>query len=209
MVREIGLLSCQNERLHGMLQIDGSNAGIGVRSKKALSSSLNPSRFVRECLPERASYLGAPALDLACGTGRHTIHLSERGFCVTGADLNHSYLTRARKAGPSYSPAAINFVRLDAGRTLPFRDATFEVAIIVHFTRPGLIKEVGRTLRSQGLLVYETFGAHGQNWLQLPNRRELEGELHAAGLEPIWQRFKPAGPQGQVVTAKIFAQKGG
>lgn len=176
---------------------------------KSLSIGRKASRFVSESIAARAPYPGARALDLACGTGRHAIQLSERGYRVTGADLNQFHLNRARAAGHSTWPCVIDCVRLDANRALPFKDAVFDLAIIVHFTRPGLIQEVGRTLRSRGLLIYETFGAQGQNWLQLPPRRELEEDMRAAGIEPIWQKIRPAGPVGQVVTAKIFAQKGG
>ena len=39
-------------------------------------------------------------LDVGCGTGRHAIELSKRGYNVTGVDLSDSQLARAKqKAG--------------------------------------------------------------------------------------------------------------
>ena len=35
-------------------------------------------------------------LDIGCGTGRHTIELSKRGYNVTGIDLSDSQLARAK-----------------------------------------------------------------------------------------------------------------
>lgn len=36
-------------------------------------------------------------LDVGCGTGRHTIELSQRGYTVTGIDLSETQLQRARE----------------------------------------------------------------------------------------------------------------
>ncbi|GAG98286.1 unnamed protein product, partial [marine sediment metagenome] len=39
-------------------------------------------------------------LDVGCGTGRHSIELSKRGYSITGIDLSESLLAKAReKAG--------------------------------------------------------------------------------------------------------------
>lgn len=42
-------------------------------------------------------------LDLACGFGRHSLLLSQKGFSVTGIDFNSSYLEEAEKASLSSS----------------------------------------------------------------------------------------------------------
>ena len=36
-------------------------------------------------------------LDIGCGTGRHSIELSKRGYSVTGIDLSESQLQHAKK----------------------------------------------------------------------------------------------------------------
>lgn len=36
-------------------------------------------------------------LDIGCGTGRHSIELAKRGYCVTGIDLSDSQLARAKE----------------------------------------------------------------------------------------------------------------
>ncbi|TMW70962.1 class I SAM-dependent methyltransferase [Alteribacter natronophilus] len=51
----------------------------------------------RALLFEWAEKQGGPVVDLACGTGRTAIPLAEKGFTVTGIDLNEGMLERARQ----------------------------------------------------------------------------------------------------------------
>jgi 2-polyprenyl-3-methyl-5-hydroxy-6-metoxy-1,4-benzoquinol methylase len=67
-------------------------------------------------------------LDVGCGTGRHAIELTKRGYPVTGIDLSDSQLKRAREKAEN-SGLAIEFLKLDA-RDLPF-DQNFNVAIML------------------------------------------------------------------------------
>ena len=67
-------------------------------------------------------------LDIGCGTGRHAIELSERGYSVKGIDLSQSQINRAieksREKGLS-----INFSVADA-RDLEF-EAEFDLVIMI------------------------------------------------------------------------------
>jgi len=67
-------------------------------------------------------------LDVGCGTGRHSIELSKRGYNVTGIDLSDSQLARAREKAEN-SNLTINFVRQDA-RNLPYQNE-FNIAIML------------------------------------------------------------------------------
>jgi SAM-dependent methyltransferase len=55
-----------------------------------------------EDVPFLATVFGDPAstriLDLACGAGRHTIPLAERGYGMTGVDLSRTFLDHAEAA---------------------------------------------------------------------------------------------------------------
>jgi SAM-dependent methyltransferase len=67
-------------------------------------------------------------LDVGCGTGRHAIELTKRGYHVTGIDLSEKQLERAREKAKADN-LLIDFLCLDA-RTLPFaRD--FDIAIML------------------------------------------------------------------------------
>ncbi len=67
-------------------------------------------------------------LDVGCGTGRHSIELTKRGYDVTGIDLSESMLSRARAKAEENS-LDIEFLNYDA-RDLPFK-SDFDVAIML------------------------------------------------------------------------------
>lgn len=67
-------------------------------------------------------------LDIGCGTGRHSIELSKRGYTVTGIDLSDTQLARARKKAEKNN-LKINFVKQDA-RNLPYQKE-FDIAIML------------------------------------------------------------------------------
>ena len=67
-------------------------------------------------------------LDVGCGTGRHAIELTKRGYNVTGIDLSEAQLKRAKEKAADAN-LVIDFQRQDA-RCLPF-DSEFDVAIML------------------------------------------------------------------------------
>ena len=67
-------------------------------------------------------------LDVGCGTGRHAIELTKRGYHVTGIDLSENQLERAREKARADN-LDIDFQRQDA-RNLPF-GSEFDVAIMI------------------------------------------------------------------------------
>ena len=52
-------------------------------------------------------------LDLGCGTGRHSVELSRRGYEVVGVDLSEGMLERARRRAISDGAGSTTFVRGD------------------------------------------------------------------------------------------------
>ncbi|MCU0413780.1 MAG: class I SAM-dependent methyltransferase [Ignavibacteriaceae bacterium] len=67
-------------------------------------------------------------LDVGCGTGRHSIELSKRGYSVTGIDLSDSQLTIAREKATKEN-LRIDFQKQDA-RNLTF-NKEFDAAIML------------------------------------------------------------------------------
>lgn len=102
-------------------------------------------------------------LDVGCGTGRHAIELTKRGYTVTGVDFSESQLGRAReKAGKQ--GLTIDFHQMDA-RNLPFSNA-FDVAIMLceggfplmetDEMNFEILKSVTRSLKEQGKFIFTT-----------------------------------------------------
>ena len=67
-------------------------------------------------------------LDVGCGTGRHSIELTKRGYSVTGVDLSESQLALARENAAKEN-FKIDFQKHDA-RNLPF-SKEFNAAIML------------------------------------------------------------------------------
>lgn len=102
-------------------------------------------------------------LDIGCGTGRHAIKLTKRGYNVTGVDLSASQLKRAmekaREAG-----VTIDFQQHDA-RNLPFQ-GQFDLAIMLceggfslmetDEMNFAILKSAARALTGKGKLIFTT-----------------------------------------------------
>lgn len=102
-------------------------------------------------------------IDVGCGTGRHSIELSRRGYRITGIDLSESQLARAKDKAKQAN-LKIDFQQLDA-RKLTF-NMEFDAAIMfcegafplmetdeMNFE---ILKNVTRALKSDGRLIFTT-----------------------------------------------------
>jgi len=102
-------------------------------------------------------------LDVGCGTGRHTIELTKRGYRVTGVDLSESQLATAREKARKRN-LEIDFRHCDA-RNLPFH-AEFDVAIMLceggfplmetDEMNFEILKNVTRSLKDKGKFLFTT-----------------------------------------------------
>jgi 2-polyprenyl-3-methyl-5-hydroxy-6-metoxy-1,4-benzoquinol methylase len=102
-------------------------------------------------------------LDVGCGTGRHTIELTRRGYHVTGIDFSESQLSRAIEKARSHN-LRIDFQQQDA-RNLTFVNE-FDVAIMLceggfplmetDEMNYGILKSITRSMKGQGKLIFTT-----------------------------------------------------
>jgi len=67
-------------------------------------------------------------LDVGCGTGRHAIELTKRGYSITGIDLSATQIKRAKEKA-KLENLEINFMVTDA-RQLPFKQE-FDIATML------------------------------------------------------------------------------
>ncbi len=113
-------------------------------------------------------------LDLACGVGRDTFYLEERGLDVTGVDASLNGLRAASEIGLRRNASA-ELVAADA-RLLPFGDESFEgvycFGLLHEFTseRKGedveqVMAEVGRVLCQKGVLVLAVLSGEAEEGL--------------------------------------------
>ena len=102
-------------------------------------------------------------IDIGCGTGRHAIELTKRGYHVTGVDLSASQLKRAREKAKEQG-LQIDFQKHDA-RDLPF-ESEFDLAIMLceggfplmetDEMNFEILKNAAKTLKGNGKLIFTT-----------------------------------------------------
>lgn len=102
-------------------------------------------------------------LDVGCGTGRHSIELSKRGYSLTGIDLSESQLARAKEKAIKEN-LKIDFQKHDA-RNLPF-NKEFDAAIMLceggfalmetDEMNFEILKSVTKSLRDKSKFIFTT-----------------------------------------------------
>jgi len=102
-------------------------------------------------------------LDIGCGTGRHSIELSKRGYNVVGIDLSESLLKRAKEKAFEQN-LKIVFQRHDA-RNLPFLHEFDLVIMLCEGAFPlmetdemnfQILQNASNALKLQGKLIFTT-----------------------------------------------------
>jgi SAM-dependent methyltransferase len=133
-------------------------------------------------------------LEVACGTGRFTAMLADRGANIVGMDISGPMLRQGRgKAQKAGVDDHIEFFRGDAAR-LPFPDDHFDTVFAMRFfhladTPGAFLAEMRRVSRDQ--IFFDTFNRFSTrslyNWAlpmgsRLYSKREVHGLLEGAEL---------------------------
>ena len=102
-------------------------------------------------------------IDIGCGTGRHSIELTTRGYTVTGIDLSEQLLARAKEKAETLN-LQIDFSRQDA-RNMPF-EHEFDLAIMLceggfplmetDEMNYEILRNATKSLKSNGKLIFTT-----------------------------------------------------
>jgi 2-polyprenyl-3-methyl-5-hydroxy-6-metoxy-1,4-benzoquinol methylase len=102
-------------------------------------------------------------IDIGCGTGRHTIELTTRGYKVVGVDLSESQLKYAKEKA-KIKNLQIDFEKHDA-RNLPFKNQ-FDLAIMLcegsfplmetDEMNYKILKNISAALKQHGKFIFTT-----------------------------------------------------
>jgi 2-polyprenyl-6-hydroxyphenyl methylase/3-demethylubiquinone-9 3-methyltransferase len=108
----------------------------------------------------------ASILDIGCGAGLLTNHLSLKGFTTTGIDISQSSLLVAQN---SDTTGNVRYKHANA-YALPFQNESFDVVcamdILEHVEEPALlIAEASRVLKPDGILFFHTFNRNFLSFL--------------------------------------------
>lgn len=191
-----------------------------IRHREAAKRTIaEPADIVGEWLPLLPK---GPALDLACGTGRHTLLLAACGQAVTAIDWSAAALEileeRARKANlrvrrvdgvtvaPGQSGKGIQLIQADLEEII--LPQGFDLILCLQYLQRSLFPQISRALRPGGVLLFETFTRAQLQYAEGPRNPAylLEaGELRTAfpQLQALFYRELSAG-QG---IASLVARK--
>lgn len=135
----------------------------------AQAPSAEPSGIVRELLPLLPM---GHALDLACGTGRHTLFLAARRQHVTAVDWSGTALeileaqARAMQSHVrhihSLEPAGrsprggIDLVQMNL-ESIAIPERSYDLILCIRYLQRSLFPLISRALRPGGVLLFETY----------------------------------------------------
>jgi SAM-dependent methyltransferase len=129
---------------------------------------------------------GAALLDIGCGDGEVIARVADRYAHIVGADISPAVVQEAaRRRG-----AIARWLVLDASRTLPFADASFDAIVSLStlqylFDPSTFLRDAHRLLRPGGRLLVET-----------PNVAYLPQRLRLLAGQPIRTSFWKHGIDG-------------
>lgn len=134
-------------------------------------------------------------IDIGCGTGRHSIELTRRGYRMTGIDLSESLLSKAREKSEQLG-LKIDFLKHDA-RDLPFYQE-FDVAIMLceggfplmetDEMNYEILKNVSDSLKEKSKFIFTTLNGlfplhHSINEFHAEGSVEGNASYHSSGFD--------------------------
>jgi len=113
-----------------------------------------------------------PVLDVACGGGRHSRWLLDRGIAVVAVD----------RASQSIPGARFVQADLEAGQVWPFERERFAGIVVTNYLHRPLLPHLLASLAPDGVLIYETFMTGNERYGKPSNPAFLlrAGELFEA-----------------------------
>ena len=91
------------------------------------------------------------ALDIACGNGRNSIFLAEKGFTVDAVDISNIATDRLKGRHPQIHPLCMDLDTWEIPRN------HYQLIINVRFLDRRLFPQIKEGLKKGGLLIFETF----------------------------------------------------
>jgi len=123
------------------------------------------------------------ALDLCCGTGRHSIILRKKGWNIVGMDLSKNLLVIAKQRVKD-AEVTLPLVRGDM-RHFPFKNEVF-ITVINMFTSFGYLQSEREDVKSLSE-IRRTLKSNGSFLLDLANREHIIKNFR----ERDWAEFEP------------------
>jgi SAM-dependent methyltransferase len=122
----------------------------------ALLEERPPSPLLEHALSEAK---GTKAIDLACGSGRHTLFLAKHGFDVDAVDISSVALSALEKRIGTLS---VTLIEEDLEHYTP-QNERYDLAIMSNYLDRELIMRTATALKKDALFIVETYMKHPEN----------------------------------------------
>lgn len=116
-----------------------------------MNIDINPSPWVLRFAPLIAK--GGRVLDLACGGGRHSLHLVALGFSVEAVDRDEQAIAALRAREPLIQARVADL----EGGPWPYYGQAFDGIVVTNYLFRALLPQLMNALDYRGVLIYETF----------------------------------------------------
>jgi SAM-dependent methyltransferase len=133
---------------------------------------------------------GGRALDVACGSGRHSRYLSSCGYRVEAVDRDPSCID----ALAGVDEVTVRIADLEGG-PWPYGGEAFDGVVVANFLHRPLLPLLLDALAPGGVLIYETFAAGNERFGRPGNPEYLlkpgellecvRGKLHVIAYEDV------------------------
>ena len=115
-----------------------------------------PSEFLQLVFDQFGSILTpGKALDIACGRGRNSLFLAQRGFDVVAIDISPVALAEAHRRAEEKS-LSVSWRQADLEQ-IALPEASYDLIINLNYLQRSLISQIKKSLRSGGHVVFETY----------------------------------------------------
>ena len=116
------------------------NKILKIKNNNSLS---HPSTWIKNNLSKGNNNLNL--LDLACGSGRHSIYAGSLGYKVTSVDINKDKLYKLNKYN------FIEAVQLDieCNDFWPFKEKTFDVIIVSNYLYRPILQNIVKSIKKE------------------------------------------------------------
>ena len=110
-----------------------------------------PSKWVTNNLKDHIG--GLTLLDIACGSGRHSIYAASKGYKVISLDISKEKILNFKSIKSIY-PIQID---IEASNVWPFKYNTFDAVIVTNYLYRPIFQNIINSIKLGGILLYETF----------------------------------------------------
>jgi tellurite methyltransferase len=124
------------------------HAGAGDQEKPSAFLQLVFDQFGSTLLPGRA-------LDIACGRGRNSLFLAERGFDVVAMDISPVALAEGRKQAGEKS-LSISWQQADL-EEIELSAATYDLIVNFNYLQRSLVPRIKTSLKPGAHFIFETY----------------------------------------------------